>query len=83
MGIPSPSPQLVTKSDTLELTYNGEPAKTKYISIGTAGNLAIKDSLGNTVIIPANALEVGTLHPIATGKILSTGTAAAEIVAWF
>jgi hypothetical protein len=74
---------LVTPSDTVPLTYQGKKMKTKYISFKTAGDLAIKDEAGTTVVITNGALGAGVMHRIATDYIMSTGTAAASIVAWF
>lgn len=73
----------VTPSDTLLLKYQGEVMACRGISIGTAGDLAIKDDGGTTVIIPGNTLAVGVIHPILTGQVMSTGTGASEIVAYF
>lgn len=73
----------VTASDTAKLEYDSEVKATKGIAIGTAGDLAVKDDEGNSVTIPANALAVGVIHPISTEQILSTGTTATEIVAYF
>ena len=80
---PSGAPQLVTPSNTATFTYDSKPVKTRGISIGVAGDLAIKDSLGNNVIIPAASLAIGMIHPIETSQIRSTGTTATSIVAWF
>jgi len=51
--------------------------------IGTAGDLAVKDDEGTTVVIPSNALAVGIIHPICTSQVMSTGTTCSEIVAFF
>ncbi len=80
---PSSEPILVTPSDTLPLKYHGTPLKCRAISFVTAGDLAILDDLGTTVIIPNGALVAGIMHPISTDKILATGTAALGIVAYF
>ena len=73
----------VTASDTVPLKYDGDATACRGIAIGTAGDLAIKDDADNSVTIPANALAVGVVHPISTSYILSTGTTASEIVAYF
>ena len=80
---PSSKFALVTKSDTAYLEYQGTKMATKGIAIGTAGDLAIKDDKGTTVIIPSNSLVVGVIHPIEASRVMSTGTAASEIVAFF
>lgn len=73
----------VTPSDSLVLTYHNRPVRTKGISFKTAGDLAIKDDEGTTVVIPSGSLVAGVIHPISTQQILSTGTAAVSIVAYF
>jgi len=79
----SSKPQLVTTSDTVAFKWNGAPAVTKGIAISVAGDVAIKDELGNTVVIPAATLAIGMIHPIATGQIMATGTTATGLVAYF
>jgi len=79
----SAKPVNITPSDTDSLQYNGENIACRGISIGTAGDLAIVNDQGDKIVIPGNALAIGIIHPIVTGKIYSTGTTASEIVAWF
>ena len=79
-------PVLVTPSDTALLTYvNSEGATVKgacrAILLEVAGDLAVKDSNNTTVVIPG--LAAGILHPISTQQILSTGTGATGITAFF
>lgn len=74
---------LVTPSDTVVLKYDRKTARCKGIAFGGAGDLAIKDDVGNTVVIPGGALATGIIHPVSTDLILSTGTTATEIVAFF
>lgn len=73
----------VTPSDTVVLKYNGKATRCKGISFSTAGALAIKDDEDNTVVIPSGSLATGIIHPISTNQIMSTGTAAVDIVAYF
>ena len=75
----------VTPSDTALLTYtdangNVNYYKTKAILVGTAGNVAVKNDAGLTVIIPVAAQ---VMHPISTQQVLSTGTTAVGITAFF
>ena len=74
---------LVTKSDTALLQYHSKNMACRGIMIGTAGDLAVKDDEGTTVVIPSNALAVGIIHPICTSQVMSTGTTCSEIVAFF
>lgn len=56
------------------------------ITIGLAGTLAIvspEDTGGEAVTIPQNCLAVGVRHSMTPQKILSAGTSADEIVAWY
>lgn len=74
----------ITPSDTNYLkTAGGKTFRTKGISFGTAGALAIKDQDNITVVIPTGVLSAGIIHPIQTDRILSTGTTATNIVAYF
>lgn len=73
----------VTPSDTDVLMYHNHPVRTKGIAFKTAGALAIKDDQGTTVVIPSGVLVAGVIHPISTDKILSTGTTAVDIAAFF
>lgn len=79
----SDKPVLVTPSDTAFLEYNGKVEKCRAISIEVAGDVAILNSEGTAVTIPASSLAVGILHPISTSRINSTNTTATGIVAWF
>jgi len=54
----------------------------RYISMKTAGNLNLLQQNGVSGII-SGALEAGTMHPIRPSKILSTGTTASDIVAYW
>jgi len=71
----------VTPSDTELLKYDGEPSKTKGIYVAVSGDLTVKNDLDDTVIFTLAA--AGAVYPIATDKILSTGTTATGIVAFF
>jgi hypothetical protein len=69
---------LVTKHDTNELTYF-----TRGISFAVAGDLAVVTAGGETVVIPSGALAAGIVHPLRVKQVLSTGTAATGIVAYW
>ena len=70
----------VTKSDTVTLSYNGKQAVSKFIIVGGTGDIACKNSLGDTVVVKCTA---GYPMPIQTNHILSTSTDATAIVAIF
>jgi hypothetical protein len=66
----------VTPSDSTRLTY-----ETRGILLGVAGDIAIADVTGASVVI--SGLVAGIIHPISTFKIFSTGTTASDIcVLW-
>jgi len=71
----------VTPSDTALLSYNGNVKTCRGILLGVAGDIAIKDDAGNTVVI--SGLAAAIIHPIATQQILSTSTTATDICAFF
>ena len=73
----------VTPSDTALLKYDGVALSCNGISFATAGALAIKDDVGNTVVFPNGSLAAGVIHQICTSQVLSTGTGALNIVAYF
>jgi hypothetical protein len=64
----------VTPSDTVKITYNNQPHRSKAIYVGGAGNLAIKDINGNTVLF--QGLTASTVLPIQTDQIMATNTSA-------
>ena len=68
---------LITKSDVT--TYD---PPLRAITIGTAGDLAVKFVSGDSVVLPANCLAVGVQHVMEITQVLSTGTTAAELVGW-
>lgn len=70
----------VTPSDSLLLAYNGEKASTKFITVGGTGNVAVKDDVGNTVIL--TGLVAGVVYPVITEQILNTGTTATGVTAY-
>jgi hypothetical protein len=64
----------ITKSDTDEL-----PQVVRWIYVGGTGNVAVKDTVGNTVTF--TAVPVGsTLGPFYVKQVLSTGTTATLLV---
>lgn len=72
---------VVTASDTDVLTWNGENFATKGVMVAVSGDLACKDEAGNSVTI--STVAAGVIHPIQTNQILSTGTTATGITAFF
>lgn len=71
----------VTKSDTAKLTYNNEYVRTKALFIGGAGDVAVKNDLGTSVTF--QNVPAGSVLPISTDMLLSTGTGATNVVALF
>jgi len=80
---PSPQFATVTPVDGAKLKYDGQVRACVGISFAVAGALAIKDDVGNTVVIPINSLSIGRIHAISTDEILDTGTDATGIVVYF
>lgn len=72
---------VVTPSDTALLEWNGDKYATKGIMVGVTGNIAVKDENGTSVTIVGVA--AGIILPISTNQILSTGTTATSITAFF
>lgn len=72
---------VVSPSDTAVLTWNGDSFSTKAIMAGVAGNIAVKDEVDTSVTIVG--LAAGVMYPIETNLILSTGTTATSITAFF
>lgn len=72
---------LVTPSDTALLSYNGIPRRTKALYVGTAGNLAVKNDLGNAITL--TAVPAGSVLPLAVTVVMSTNTTASTIVALY
>ena len=68
---------LVTKSDSTVLPT------TRGISVAVAGDLAVLTKGGQSVVIPGDALVAGVIHRLRVTKVLSTGTAATGIVAYY
>jgi hypothetical protein len=74
----------ITPHDTNLLTYNGTKKKCRAIYIGSiAGGttMTVKDEDGNSVQF--SGLVAGSIIPISTDRVLSTGTAAASLIALF
>ncbi len=72
----------ITASDTAKITDpSGKIARCRGVYIGGAGNLAVKDELGNAVTFIS--LAIGVIHPISTDQIMSTNTTATNIIALF
>lgn len=78
LGDPASNIALVTPSDGADLA-----APTRGLSFGTAGALSVITVGGQTVTIPSGALGAGTIHPLRIARVRSTGTTAANIVAYW
>lgn len=72
---------VVTPADGTKLVFDGKNFATKGIFVGGAGNLAIKDSVNNSVTF--TGVIAGSVLPLETDEVLSTGTTATNIVALF
>ena len=66
----------VTTSDSTDLI-----SRSRGILLGVAGDIAIHDENGNTVVI--SALAAGVIHPISTKRILATSTTATDICIFY
>lgn len=69
----------VTPHDTTELKYQGRYAQEIYV--GGTGNLEVIDQTGTACTI--ESIPVGSQFKISPLKIMSTGTTATKIVAFF
>lgn len=83
---PSYQFNIVTPSDTADLTYtdvNGRINyyKTKALWVGTTGDLEVLNDAGVAIVIPNVA--PGMMHPISTQRVLATNTTAIGIIAFF
>lgn len=70
-----------TASDTVPIKYNGRIQRCRGIFVGTAGDLAVKNDLGNSVTF--TNVAAGVIHPISTDYIYATNTDATGIVVVF
>jgi hypothetical protein len=68
--------QLIVPHDVNELSFN-----TRAIYFGGAGNIAIRNHAGTTIVFIG--LPVGSILPVITGKVLATGTTATNLVAMY
>lgn len=72
----------ISAGDTDKLSYNnGEISRCRGIYVGGSGNLAVKDDAGNSVVF--QSVPAGSLLPISTDQVLSTGTTATNLIALF
>jgi hypothetical protein len=69
---------LITPSNSEELAI-----VTRGISFAAAGALKIITPNDETVVIPADALAAGIIHPIRAKKVFATGTTATGIVGYY
>lgn len=70
---PAASAFAITPNDSAELD-----TVTRYIYVGTAGNLKVVMMNGETVTL--NNLAAGTPHPLRVRKVFANGTSATNIV---
>lgn len=79
-GLTSPADgaELVTPSDSNELTY-----VSRGISFAGAGTLTVVMNDNTTITIPSGALSAGVIHPIRVKQVKSTGTTATGIVSFY
>lgn len=89
---PSTKFKLLTKSDTNPVTYTsgavtGDPKSPLYLTrcralyVGGAGDVCVQDDAGNSIVF--SNVAAGTLLPISTRFLMSTGTSATLVVALF
>ncbi len=71
----------VTPTDNKQLTYHGKSASAKAFYIGGAGNLAIQDDTGTSVVFIG--VIAGVIYPISSNVVMATGTTASNIIALF
>ena len=77
---------VATPSDTATLTYTNvdgvvEQKMCKAIYIGGAGNLTIKNDAGDNILF--TGVTAGSILPISTVQIMSTGTTATPLCVLF
>jgi len=77
---------VITPSDTAKLTYTNsaggvEIKRCRAIYVGTAGDLAVNDDAGNSVLF--TGVAAGSVLPISTDVIRATSTTASTIVALY
>jgi hypothetical protein len=80
-GLDSPAihAALVTPDDDNDLP----DGVTRGLGIASGGAVAVRMMGGATVILPDGALAAGIIHPIRVSRVLSTGTTATGIVAYY
>jgi hypothetical protein len=73
----------VTPGDSADNITEGDVAyTTRAISFATAGAVKVTRPDGTAVMIPSGALAAGVMHSIQCVRIWSTGTTAANFMAW-
>ena len=81
-GLDSPaiSAVAVTKSDSTDLTSNGQLPRAIYV--GGAGNLAVKVGSDSTAVTLVG-VPAGSIVPVRAMNVMSTNTTATNIVALY
>lgn len=81
---PMESAVVVTKSDSTDIVPPSGPARpTRGLLIGGAGNVTVNFADGSSVLITIPATACGVVLPLAITRVLSTGTTATLMVAFF
>lgn len=81
---PLQSAVAVTKSDTVDITPPSGPARpTRGVLVGGAGNLTVIMADGSTVMLTIAATACGFILPVAITRVMSTGTTATLVVAFY
>lgn len=62
-------------------SYNGTVGPCRAIYVGGAGNLVIKNSLGDNITF--SNVSAGALYPYSTTTIVRTGTTATNLIAHY
>lgn len=73
LNMPITNAFAITTSDAADLAQ-----ETRGIYVGTAGNIKVTTSNGDTVTLPN--LAAGIWHPLSVKKVFATGTTAIDIV---
>ena len=72
--------ETVTPNDDYSDVWSVPP---RFISLSTVGDLNLLNQAGVSGIIDSGSLDAGIMHPLRPIKVLSTGTAASGIVAYW
>jgi hypothetical protein len=77
-GLESPASRaaLITPSDSTDLAF-----ATRAIMVGGSGTLRVRTVGGDDVVLPAGAINAGTIIPLRVVRVFSTSTTATNLVA--